>query len=481
MPANSLADFLEELEQAGELARISVEVDPELELAAITDRVMKEKGPALLFERVKGHHPPVVTNLLGTESRLCRALGIGVLDELSQRLVADAAPAAGWLERIRSGSLFSAVAKQAIRTVRSGVCQQVVKLGRDVTLLEWPALRSWPLEPRRSITGGVVLVQDPQTGDRKLETATLEIVDKAKLGVSWNRYHAGPRFLEQYRRREQRMPVAVWLGADPAFAVAAAAPLPAEADGYAFASLLRGRAIDLVKCRSHDLEVPAEAEIVIEGFIDPEEPLLTSGPSGQANGYYSLPGKAWPLSVSTVTHRTNPVFPAIVPSDPPSEAGMIARAIERLWLPLVKQAVPELIDYSFAEQAGPANLAVLAINKTHPGQARKAAAAFWGLDAMMFAKAVVVVDAEIDVRNLAQVTLAAAANADPRRDVFFYDGPPRPGDHAGGAGGHALGIDATAKTPEETGGACPARLAPSPEAVDQIRARWSEYGLGKRD
>ncbi|HVW36988.1 MAG TPA: UbiD family decarboxylase, partial [Pirellulales bacterium] len=292
MPANSLADFLEELERAGELARVSVEVDPELEAAAIADRMAKSGGPALFFERLKGHHPPLVTNLFATEARLCRALGVGSLDELTDRLIPEAAPAAGWLERIKSGLPF-APAKESTKTVRSGVCQQVVKLGRDVDLAEWPALRCWPLEKRRSITAGLLLTHDPESGNRRVEPVALEIVDRAKLAVCWRRYDAGLRHWEAYRRRGARMPVAVWIGADPALAVVAAAPLPAEADSFDFAAVLRRRPLELVKCRSHELLVPAEAEIVIEGAIDPEEPLVQCGPLGQGDGRYRLPGEAW--------------------------------------------------------------------------------------------------------------------------------------------------------------------------------------------
>lgn len=476
MPANSLADFLEELERAGELARVSVEVDPELEAAAIADRIAKSGGPAVFFERLKGHHPPLVTNLFGTESRLCRALGVGSLEDLADRLAPEASPAAGWLERIKSGLPFAA-AKESTKTVRSGVCQQVVKLGRDVDLTEWPALRCWPMEKRRAITSGMLLTHDAESGKRRFESVALEIVDRAKLAVCWRRYDAGLRHWEAYRRHGERAPVAVWIGADPALAVVAAAPLPAEADCFDFAALLRRRPLELVKCRSHDLLVPAEAEIVIEGFIDPEEPLVASGPLGQADGRYGLIGEAWPLEVSAVTHRTNPVFAAAVPAAPPSEAGVVGRAIERLWLPLVKQAVPELVDYALVEQSGPHHLAVLSIRKTFAGQARKAAGAFWGLDAFMFVKLVVVVDSDINVRDYSKVLLAAATNAVPGRDVFFQAGPPHPNDAQAAAGEQLMGIDATAKLPGEHSCAWPQRLALSQEAVDLIQGRWSEYGL----
>ena len=476
MPANSLADFLEELERAGELARVSVEVDPELEAAAITDRIAKSNGPAVFFERLKGHHPPLITNLFGTESRLCRALGVGSLEELADRLAPEAAPAAGWLERIKSGLPFAAT-KEPTKTVRSGACQQVVKLGRDVDLAEWPALRCWPLEKRRSITAGLLLTQDPEIGVRKFEAVGLEIVERAKLAVCWRRYDAGLRHWEAYRRRGERMPVAIWIGADPALAVVAAAPLPAEADSFDFAALLRRRPLELVKCRAHELEVPAEAEIVIEGFVDPEEQSLACGPCGQADGRYRPPSEAWPLAVTAVTHRTNPVFAARVPAAPPSEAGVIGRATERLWLPLVKQSVPELADYALVEEAGPHNLAVLAIRKTFPGQARKAAGAFWGLDAYMFVKLVVVVDADIDVRDHRRVLLAAAANAAPGRDVFFQSGPPRPDDPLSAGGNQLMGIDATIKLPGEQAENQSEKLAMNQETVDLIRSRWSEYGL----
>jgi len=481
MPSHSLADFVESLEQAGELARVEVEVDPELELATVTCRAAQARGPALFFERVKGHHPPVVTNLLATPGRVFRALGAESLDELAERFVLTASPgeAAGWLERFRPGSIF-AYAKQQPKTVRSGVCQQVVKLGRDVDLAEWPALRSWPTEPRRSITAGVVLTVDPETGQRSLAMPPLEIIDRNRLAVGWHRYHAASRHLAGCRTGAKQLPVAVVLGGDPALVVTAAAPLPADADRYLFAGLLRGKPLEVVKCRSHELEVPADTEIVIEGFVDPAEPLSTIGPAGHVGGYYSLAAPASTLHVTAVTQRTNPIFPAMVAGPPPNETSAIGRVIERLWLPLVRQALPELVDYTLAEAAGPGKLCIASIRKSFPHHARKAASALWGLDALMHTKWLVIVDADVAVQDTEAVFLAIGANVHPGRDVFFHDAPPHPHDHAAPplSAGSAGCIDATAKLPEEHDGPWPERLVASREIVELVQTRWEQYGLG---
>ncbi|HEV3023605.1 MAG TPA: UbiD family decarboxylase, partial [Pirellulales bacterium] len=353
MPSHSLAEFVESLEQAGELARVSAEVDPELELADVARRAAHAHGPAVFFERVKGHHPPVVVNLLGTPGRVCRALDAESLDELARRLLPATASAeqSGWLERFKPGLVLSA-AKQQPRSIKTGVCQQVVKLGRDIDLAEWPALRSWPLEPQRSITAGVVLTVDRETGQRHLAMPPLELVDRNRLAVGWHRYHAALRDLAACRARSERLPMAIVLGGNPVLWIAASAPLAADADSCLFAGLLRGKPLDVVKCRSHELEVPADAEIVIEGFVDPAEAPVTIGPLGHAGGHYSLAALVPTMHVTAVTHRTNPIFPAIVHGPPPNETTVIGAALARLWLPLVRQAVPELVDYSLAEVAG---------------------------------------------------------------------------------------------------------------------------------
>lgn len=482
MPHHSLADFVEELEQAGELSRVGVEVECEMEIAAVTARVSREGGRAILFQRVRGHQPPVVSNLLGSETRVCRALGIATIEELSPRLLneAGASERPGWWERLRGGSLFAVAPRQYDpKPLKSGACQQVVRLGRDINLMEWPATRDWPLQPRRTITAGVVVSRDPERELCSLELTPLEIVDKARLAVVWHRFHRGRGHLEACQHRREPLPVAVFLGSDPSLMLAAIAPLPADVDSWQFAGWLRGRPIELVKCRSHDLAVPADAEIVIEGFVDPAEPPIASGPLAGADGYYTPTLQGWPLSVTTITHRANPVFPAIMSGGPPSELAVMLRAIERLWLPVVRQAVPELVDYALPADAGPHNLAVVAIRKTYPRQAHKVAAALWGLEALMFTRLLVIVDADVEVRDPRQVLLAVGANVHPGRDVFFHDGPAHPLDHATpvGIAGHGLAIDATAKLPEEHGAAWPQRLSASREIMELVEARWSEYGL----
>jgi 4-hydroxy-3-polyprenylbenzoate decarboxylase len=271
--------------------------------------------------------------------------------------------------------------------------------------------------------------------------------------------------------------MAVVLGGDPVLWIAASAPL--AADSCLFAGLLRGKPLDVVKCRSHDLEVPADAEIVIEGFVDPSETPVTMGPLGHAGGHYSLAAPASTMHVTAVTHRTNPVFPAIVLGPPPNDMTTITTAIARLWLPLVRQAVPELVDYSLSEAAGPGKHCVAAIRKTLPYQARKAAGALWGLDCLVHTKLLVIVDADVPPYDPDQVLLAVGANVHPGRDVFFHDGPPDPLDHAAPprSAGLAMCIDATAKFPEEHGGPWPQRLTMTEQMLDLVQSRWAEYKI----
>jgi 4-hydroxy-3-polyprenylbenzoate decarboxylase len=479
MPPTALADLIDMLEEAGELERVAVEVDPHLEIAAITARIAAQGGPALLFTRAGGHQPPVLTNLLGSESRLCRALEIESLDRLSELLDASAAAGESWFGRLKRGAALTPTEKNATRLVRHAVCQQVVKLGRDVDMAEWPALRSWPKEPRLSLTAGRLLCRFPDGGPHSIEDPMLEVVDRATLGIAWHRYHRGWQAFEAHRARGEAMPVALWLGGAAGFAVTCAAPLAGDADGFAFSALLMGGPVEVVKCRSHDLMVPAHAEIVLEGYIDPETRPLPGGGLAQANGHYGQSGDVWPLQVTTVTHRTNPIFPAVVLGMAPGEAGILARAVSRLWLPLVRATIPELVDYHLPEAAGPKNLAILSIRKQWPQQAHKVAAAFWGLDAFMHTKMLIVVDEQVDAGVASQVALAVGANVHPGRDIFFHQGPGWPLDHAAGHIGlaHAVGIDATAKLPEEHGGPWSERLACSPEMSELLAKRWREYGL----
>ncbi|MHB9050227.1 MAG: UbiD family decarboxylase domain-containing protein, partial [Pirellulales bacterium] len=313
MAYRSLAEFLEELDAAGELARVGAEVDSALEIAEITDRVSRAGGPALLFQQVRGHAMPVVTNLLGTEARLCRALGIASLEELTDRVAAIVHPPAaseGWFASLRPAPDYAALAKLPPKTVKAGPCQQVVRLASDVDLDELPALKCRPLEAGHSLPRARLFSRSAETGARHVGAYDLAPLDKNRLAVLWHAPQAGPGLLAEYARKRERMPAAVVLGGDPAYDLATAAPLPPEVDPLLFAGLLRGKSIDLVRCRACEVEVPADAELVIEGYLDPAEPPVEVGPWAAVTGFYGPPCPAPVLHVTAMTHRANPVFPA---------------------------------------------------------------------------------------------------------------------------------------------------------------------------
>jgi 4-hydroxy-3-polyprenylbenzoate decarboxylase len=469
-----LADFLEILDRSGELLRVAAEVDPDLELAAVSGRLAREDGRAIFFERVKGVRPPVVTNLFGRQSRICQALGVGRIEEMVDRMTLALGPreAEGWLEKIRPVERPSFTP----RTVKSGLCQQVVKLGRDVDLAELPALRCWPLEQQRSITAGILFSRHPETHVRALDSVPLVVLDRDRLGIVWHPYQETYRHQQATAALGERTPVAIVLGGDPRYRLVSGT-LPSAIDRLHFVGLLSGKPIELVKCRTHDVEVPADAEVVIEGFVEPQANQVEIGPVAGSNGHYRLPGSAPVLQVTAITQRTNPVWPAIIVGQPPHELTCVDKVLERLLLPLVRQAVPELVDYDLPETGGWQNFAFVSIRKSLAHQARKVAAALWGLEQTMFTKFLVIVDETIDVHDYRQVLTALGTNVDPGRDVFFHQGPGWPLDHAAATplAGHALGIDATAKQPAEHSRAWPSRLVTSEEMERLIAGRWAEF------
>jgi 4-hydroxy-3-polyprenylbenzoate decarboxylase len=482
MPYPCLADFLDELERAGELVRVEAEVDPILEAAEITARTAERGGPALLFGSVKGHNVPLLTNLFGSERRVCRALGVRSPDEVALRIEALVRPEEpeGWFERIKTAPTRTVLGRLPPRIVKTGPCQQVVRLGGDVDLTELPAVQSRPREPGRAITAAVLVTADPMSGRRVVGRYDLQLLGRDRLAVAWAPHQQPARLLAEYARRGEPMPVAIVLGGDPVGLLSAMALLPGDADAWAFAGLLREKPVELVACRSVNLQAPSDADIVIEGTIDPKAPPHPCGPLCTPGGTYAPARPAPVIGVTAVTHRANPVFPAMVSGPPPHEACVAARVLGRIFLPLVRLSVPELIDYDLPAFGAARQAAVVSIRKTHAGQARRVAHAVWGLPGLMFAKLLVVVDEEVDVHDMPGVWSAVMAHMNPGRDVFFQQGPPDPWDSATPAGtlGHKMAIDATAKLPDEYQGEPPEQAVMS-EAIRQlVGGRWSEYGLG---
>jgi 4-hydroxy-3-polyprenylbenzoate decarboxylase len=369
----------------------------------------------------------------------------------------------GWFERLKSGSQPAAIASVMPREVKSAACQQIVRLGSDINLNELPLLACGAGVPPaccsrdgrttipRVLTSAVVFSAEPDSHRPVAARFDLQQVDATQLAVCWAAHDDHARLLGDYRARNQKMPLAVVIGGDPAFLLAAAAPLPSGSDVSAVAGLLRQKPLDIVACRGVDLMVPAEAEIVLEGFIDPTEPLVTTGPLCGPMGHATRPLPAPLLHVTAMTQRANPLYTAMVPGRPPHEAVTVARAMQRVFLPLARLAMPALVDYDMPAFAAARHWASVSIRKTYAGQARRAAQAAWGLRPMMFAKTLVVVDDDADVHDHEAILAAISANMNPARDIILDQGPPDPFDTTAAVGvlGQRMAIDATRKLPGE--------------------------------
>jgi 4-hydroxy-3-polyprenylbenzoate decarboxylase len=484
MAYENLAGFIAELEDDGDLVRIGAEVDPHLEIAEITDRVCKSAtgGPVLVFENVKGHSIPVVSNLLGSERRMCKAFGAQSFDSVAERITGLIEPdlPAGWLDSLKLVPQLAQMSKLPPKSVKTGLCQQVVSMGREVNLAELPIPKSWPDESGPTITAGQLFVKDAESGIRHVGRYPLEVRDRNSLRVHWTAHQRGMEIFAGYRQAGRPMPVAIAFGGDPVYTYMADVTLPPNTDDCLFGGFLRGEPMELVKCRSIDMEIPAEAEIVLEGMIDPNLPLEQTGRIGQATGFYDLTDDVPIITVSALTRRSNPMFPAMIVGPPPTEDYWLNRATERIFLPLVRLCIPELIDLHLPRSGAFRNLAFVSIRKRYPQQARKVMNALWSLGRLMIMKMIVVVDEDVDVHNEEQVWYTAGSNVHPGRDVVFCEGPTHMTDHAAPVRGmgHKLGLDATRKLPEEGH----PRQWPAPlEMTDQIKQRiterWSEYGL----
>lgn len=481
---DNLSDFIAELEDDGELVRVSAEVDLELEMTEIAVRLRgsSSSGPAVLFEHVKGRATPVVVNLLGSEARILKALRTSSFEESARKIAALIQPdlPEGWLEAVRLVPQISQLTRLPPKIVRTALCQQVVRLGRDIDLSHLPIPRFWPGEASPVITMGQVYTKSPRTGVRDVGMYPLEVRDGNSLAICWNPHQDGWRIFQEYREQGVQMPVAVALGGDPILSYVANVPLPANTDECLLAGFLRDANIELAKCRTVDLEVPATAEIVLEGMIDPQGRLESAGPMGCATGFYDEPENIPQLNVTALTHKSNPIFPARLFSPPPSEEHWIAQATERIFLPFARLFVPEIVDFHQPRAGVARNIAFVSIRKEYPQQARKVMQALWSLPAFMVSKMVVVVDADVDVRDAEQVWFYAGANAHPGRDVVLCEGPTHFTDHAAPVRGlgHKMGIDATRKLAGEGHPrSWPQELRMDEETVEQVTRRWNDYGF----
>jgi 4-hydroxy-3-polyprenylbenzoate decarboxylase len=476
----SFRDFVAQLDRAGELKRISQPVATELEITEIADREMKSPGggKALLFEKptVNGQVSPfpVAINTMGSHKRMALSLGANSMDEVAAELgeLMKAKPPTSFREAIKLLGQALDLRHAKPKVVKDGPCKEIIHKfdesresrveswpkapdwrnpstldPRPSTLLNLPIQQCWPLDGGRFITLPCVVTQDPDTGERNVGMYRIQIYDDRTTGMHWQLQKVGARHGRRYYETGTRMPVAIFLGGDPVFTFAATAPLPDGLDEFLLAGYLRKKSVELVKCETNDLEVPANADFVIEGYVDPKEPLRDEGPFGDHTGYYTLPEPYPVFHVTAITHRKDAVYPATIVGMPPMEDFYIGGASVKLFLPIFKMNFPEIVDIALPAEGVFHNLVFVSIKKSYPMQAYKIMHGLWGMGQMMFTKYIVVVDDDVDVHNTREVLFRLCANTDPQRDSIFTKGPADVLDHATSemAIGTKMGIDATRK------------------------------------
>jgi 4-hydroxy-3-polyprenylbenzoate decarboxylase len=482
---DDLRDWIKALDRAGELRRVRTEADPILEITEIADRVSKSRdkqgtigGKALLFENVKGYPGSrLLINQFGSAQRMRLALEVDALDEIAERIrgFMDVKSPQGFLDKVKMLPMLAEMGRFFPRAVPTGPCKEVIK--RDnFSLLDFPILHCWPKDAGRFITLPCVITRDPRTGKRNVGMYRMQIYDERSTGMHWQRQKvAAEHYRERMRQTVQnesgaraavdimarssggsmlvsgdrpsgKMEVAVAIGTEPALTFSAIVPAPPDVEEFIIAGFLRQKPVELVKCETVDLEVPANAEIILEGYVNLDE-LRTEGPFGDHTGFYSLEDEYPVFHVTCITHRKDPIYATTVVGKPPQEDAWMGKAVERIFLPLMKLTIPELVDINLPIEGVFHNLMLVSIRKSYPGQARKVMNAIWSLGQAMFTKCIIVVDEDVNVQDIADVTLKALNNIDPERDIEFTFGPVDSLDHASRLAnyGSKMGIDATRK------------------------------------
>jgi 4-hydroxy-3-polyprenylbenzoate decarboxylase len=525
MAYNDLRDWLQALERAGELKRIKAEVDPILEVAEITDRVSKAGtrhglktlqpgGSALLFENVKGQPGArILINQFGSEARMKRALEVDNLADVADRIhqLMNVKSPEGLLEKIKMLPMLADLGKFFPKTVPSGPCKEVVKKGDQVNLFDFPVLQCWPQDGGRFITLPCVITRDPRTGKRNVGMYRMQVYDAKTTGMHWQRQKVAAEHYRELMRRgaaagadnavsagvdimarslggstlaegprpSGRMDVAVAIGTDPALTFSAIVPAPPDVEEFIIAGFLRQKPVELVKCETVDLEVPANAEIILEGYVQLDE-LRPEGPFGDHTGFYT-PVDDYPVfHVTCVTHRKDPIYATTIVGKPPMEDAYMGKAVERIFLPLMRLTMPEIVDVNLPVEGVFHNLMIVSIKKSYPGHARKVMNGIWSLGQAMFTKCVIVVDEDVDVQDIAEVVLKVSNNIDPERDVQFMLGPIDSLDHASRQPnfGSKMGIDATRKWKTEGfDRPWPDDIAMSGDVKKRIDAIWKSLGI----
>ena len=480
MAYNSLLEFVQVLERQGELKRIAHPVNAALEIAEIADRVMKKGGPALLFENVVGKTIPVLINAFGSLKRMAMALGVSDVEEIAREIdqLTRMKPPGSLREKLRLLPELLRLAGTAPKLVGDGACHEVIERNPDLSML--PVLTCWPGDAGPFITLPLVISRDPRDGKRNVGLYRMQVFDSQTTGMHWHPHKVGARHFQRQKEKKGRMELAACLGGDPVLTYAATAPLPDQIDEILFAGFLRKKNVELVKAVTVDVEVPANTDIVIEGYIDPSEPLRREGPFGDHTGFYSLADDYPAFHVTCITRKKNPIYLTTIVGRPPMEDAYLGKATERIFLPLIRLTFPEIVDLHLPVHGVFHNLAIVSIKKEYPAQARKIMHGLWGLGQMMFTKAVIVVDHDVNVHDLAEVAWIVGNQIDPKRDVTFVDGPVDVLDHAAPLMGYGskMGIDATAKWKAEGF----EREWPAPIVMDEktkkyIDSIWEKLGI----
>ena len=484
MAFKNLQEFIHVIDSRGELLRIDYEVDPYLEITEIADRVSKAHGPALLFTNIKGSSYPLLINAFGSFKRMELALNCESLDDIGARIesLLKIQPPSGILDKIRTLFALKEIASFAPKKVKAAPCQEITYTadtgdGRLLDLL--PIQTCWPHDGGPFITLPLVITRDPESGIQNMGMYRMHKYDNATTGMHWQYNKDGARHYEKYRRMNKRMDIAVALGGSPAVTYAATAPLPPDINELLFAGFLESRAVDIVKGKTVDLYVPAESDFVIEGYIDPGDEKI-EGPFGDHTGFYS-PADIYPVfHVTCVTARKDAVYPSTVVGKPPMEDCYMAKATERIFLPVMKLISPEIADINLPLEGVFHNCALVSINKEYAGQAKKVISALWGMGQMASTKCICVFDSDIDLSDYSAVLWKLLNNVDPGRDFIYSQGPLDALDHSASYAnyGGKLGIDATRKTKEEgMGREWPDEISMTRDIKELVSGKWKDYGF----
>ena len=452
--------WIETLESKGQLVRIREYVNPHLEITEITDRISKKYGPALLFENT-GTDFPLLINSMGTEQRMAWALGKEKLDDVAmemENLIKQlTSPKENIFDKLKLLPALGSIASWMPKTIKGkGECQEVIMKNPDVT--KFPVLKCWPEDGGPFLTLPIIHTKDPNTGLRNVGLYRMQVFGPTLTGMHWHRHKVSARHFNEYKKLGKLMPVAVALGGDPVYTYAATAPLPDNVDEYMLAGFIRKKKVELVQCLTQDVQVPTDADIIIEGFVDPNEDYILEGPFGDHTGYYSLADYYPKFHITCITHKKNAIYPATIVGIPPQEDAWIGKATERIFLvPIKMTMVPEIIDMVLPVEGVFHNLVIVKINKEYPGQASKVMHSLWGAGQMMFTKIMIVVDGNVNIHDSKEVANYVSNNFDPANDIYFTQGPVDVLDHSCSvmAYGGKIGIDATSKTVEEQSGRNP--------------------------